>query len=58
MKHCSVKLASLLLVIAMLLLGTAVAETLDIHTVVLPSGNSYTFPMSADACKAAGIPLP
>lgn len=57
MKRCSMKLASLLLVIALLLVGTAVAETPDIHTVVLPSGQSYTFPMSADACREAGIPL-
>lgn len=58
MKHCSIKLAGLLLVIALLLMGTAVAETPDIHTVVLPSGESYTFPMSADECEAAGIALP
>lgn len=58
MKHCSVKFAGLLLVIALLLVGTAFAETPDIHTLVLPSGSSYTFPMSADACEAAGIPLP
>lgn len=58
MKHCSVKLAGLLLVLVLLLVGTAVAETPDIHTVELPSGKSYTFPMSAAACEAAGIPLP
>lgn len=58
MKHHSIKLAGLLLLITLLLVGTAVAETPDIHTVVMPSGKSYTFPMSADACKAAGIALP
>lgn len=58
MKRHAIKLAGLLLVIALLLMGTAVAETPDIHTVVLPSGESYTFPMSADECKAAGIALP
>lgn len=58
MKHCSIKLAALLLVIALLLTGAAVAETPDIYTVVLPSGKNYTFPMTASACEAAGIPLP
>lgn len=58
MKRHSIKLAGLLLVMALLLVGTAVAETPDIHTVVMPSGKSYTFPMSADECKAAGIALP
>lgn len=57
MKHYVVKIATLLMVIA-LLMGTAFAETPDIHTVVLPSGKSYTFPMSADECEAAGIALP
>lgn len=58
MKHNYLKFASLLLVIAMLLCGTALAENPDIHTITLPSGASYSFPMSVAECEAAGIPLP
>lgn len=58
MKNCFLKLAALAMVAALLLSGMALAETPNIHTVTLPSGASYTFPMSAAECEAAGIPLP
>ncbi len=58
MKNCFLKLAALAMAVALLLSGMALAETPNIHTVTLPSGASYTFPMSAAECEAAGIPLP
>lgn len=58
MKQYSLKMLSVLLMAVLLLVGTAFAETPDLHTVTLPSGKSYTFPMTVAECEAAGIPLP
>lgn len=58
MKRCFLKFASLAMIVALLLSGMALAETPNLYTVTLPSGESYTFPMSAAECEAAGIPLP
>lgn len=58
MKNCFLKLAAFAMIAALLLCGMALAETPNIHTVTLPSGQSYSFPMSVAECEAAGIPLP